>query len=114
MRLESLTLPDDIVQLKLVGRLDRAGADQISGFFSLATARRGKFIVDLSGVSFLTSMGIRLLMTCAKAQMNHGGELILAAPHPQIREIIEASGIDQFVKLTTDVESAIANLSGAV
>ena len=114
MQFDSLTLLDDIVQLKLVGRLDLEGTQTISDKFAFATtANRGKFIIDLSAVSFLTSIGIRMLMTSAKAQMNRGGKLVLAAPQPHIRQVIEASGIDQLIELTSDVETAIGKLKNA-
>jgi len=62
MTFESLTLLDGVVQLRLKGRLDLAGIQSINDNFTLATTREGKFIVDLSDVSFLTSVGIRMLL----------------------------------------------------
>lgn len=113
MQLESLTLLDDIVQLKLIGRLDLEGTQAIEDKFAAAAAvREGKYVVDLSGLDFLASIGIRLLVTAAKTQLNRGGKLILAAPQPPIRRVLEASGIDKLIELTADVESAIARLRG--
>ena len=114
MQLESLTLTDDIVQLKLIGRLDRVGTETINDRFSFAaTVRKGKIIVDLAHVSFLTSAGIRMLMMSAKAQLNRGGKLVLAAPQPLILQVIEASGIDQLIDVAADIESAIGKLKSA-
>ena len=114
MQLESLTLLDDIVQLKLIGRLDLEGTQTIGDKFSFATtARKGKYVVDLSKLDFLASIGIRMLVTSAKAQLNRGGKLVLAAPQPHTRQVLEASGIDKLIELTADVESAIASLKNA-
>src|SRR5688572_25187380 len=111
MRLESLTLLDDIVQVKLIGRLDLEGTQAISDRFSFATtARKGKYIVDLSELSFLASIGIRMFMTSAKAQLSRGGKVVLAAPQPETRKVLEASGIDILIELADDVESAIVAL----
>ena len=114
MQLESLTLLDDIVQVKLIGRLDLEGTEAIGDKFSFATtACKGKYIVDLSQLSFLASIGIRMIVTSAKAQLNRGGKLVLAAPQPQTRQVLEASGIDKLIDLAADVESAIAALKSA-
>lgn len=112
MRMETIDLPGDIVQLKLDGRLDLEGTQAINDqFWYAATARAKKIIVDLSAVTFLASIGIRLLLTSARAQAKRGGRLILAAPQPSVRTVIEAAGIDQLVALTADVNSARARLA---
>src|SRR5262245_15676787 len=114
MQLESLTLLDGIVQLRLVGRLDLEGTQAINNKFSFATTvRKGKYIIDLSEVSFLASIGIRMLVTSATAQLNRGGKFVLAAPQPETRQVLEASGIDKLIELTADVETAIASLKSA-
>ena len=113
MHIESFTLLDDIVQLRLYGRLDFEGAQAINDEFrSATTASTARIIVDLSGVTFLASVGIRLLLTSARAQANRGGKLVLAAPQPLVRKVLEAAGIDQLIGLVADVESARASLNG--
>jgi anti-sigma B factor antagonist len=113
MQFESFTLLDDIVQVRLSGRLDLEGTQAVNEPFSAATKeRRSKIIVDLSEVTFLASVGIRLLLTSARAQANLGGKLILAAPRPAVRKVIEAAGIDQLIGVVADVESARASLKG--
>jgi anti-anti-sigma factor len=111
MQVESFTLLDDIVQLRLSGRLDLEGSQAINEKFTTATtADKAKIIVDLSGVTFLASVGIRLLLTCARAQANRGGKLVLAAPTAGVLKVIEAAGIDQLIGVVADVESARASL----
>jgi anti-anti-sigma factor len=113
VQFESVDLPGDIVQLKLVGRLDMDGTQAIYNKFTFATTtRRAKMIVDLSGVTFLASIGIRLLLTSAKAQATRGGKMILAAPQPMVRHVIEIAGIDKLVTLVEDVETARASFGG--
>lgn len=113
MQFEALTLLDDIVQVRLSGRLDLEGAQSINDKFAFATtASKAKIIVDLSEVTFLASVGIRLLLTSARAQANRGGRLVLAAPQKAVRKVLEAAGIDQLIGVVADVESARASLKG--
>ncbi len=54
-------------EVALRGRLDTAGAAQIDLAFTAAVAtRRLPAIVDLSGVEFISSMGIRMLISVAR------------------------------------------------
>ena len=112
MQLESSPLPDDIVRLRLSGRLDIEGVRAIEESFALATTTRtAKIIVDLAEVSFLASIGIRMLLASARAQAKQGGTLLFAAPQPIVRKVIETAGIDQIAGLVEDIESALAILS---
>ena len=111
MEFESANLPGNIVQLSLNGRLDMQGTETINVKFTyLTTVNPGKFIVDLSQVSFLASIGIRMLLTCARAQSSRGGKMVLAAPQPAVRKVIEAAGVDQLVPVLADIETAKASL----
>src|SRR5689334_12580286 len=51
-----------------VGRLDTAGVDRVETRFGAAVVAAGKnTVVDLSQVSFLASLGIRMLITTARS-----------------------------------------------
>ncbi|TAN49981.1 MAG: anti-sigma factor antagonist [Methylococcaceae bacterium] len=107
MQFDSAALPGNITHLVLKGRLDLAGTQAIEQPFSFATTlHASNIVVDLSGVSFLASIGIRLLMTSARAQANRGGKLVLAAPQPLVRKVLETAGIDQLIPLAADLETA--------
>lgn len=112
MQLESTALPGDITRLTLTGRLDVTGTQAIEQPFSLATtSRAANIILDLSGVTFLSSIGIRLLITSARAQSNSGGKLVLAAPQPLVRKVLEIAGIDQLIPIYDDSQTAQAGFA---
>jgi anti-anti-sigma factor len=75
------------------------------------TTRAGKYVVDLSGVSFLASIGIRMLITSARGQSGRGGKVVLAAPQPLVRNVLETAGIDKLVPMVDSVEAAQATLA---
>jgi anti-sigma B factor antagonist len=113
MQFESTKLADDITLITLNGRLDIEGTQAIEQRFSFATTVRAEnIVVDLSGLTFLASIGIRLLLTSARAQAKRGGKLVLAAPTSLVRGVLETAGIDQLVPLASSVESARASFSG--
>lgn len=112
MQLESKNLPGNVTQLVLTGRLDFDGAEAIEKDFAAAAAEhRALVVVDLSGVTFLSSIGMRLFIKSARAQKSRGGKLVLAAPQPLVRKVLETTGIDKVIPLSSDVESARASIA---
>jgi anti-sigma B factor antagonist len=113
MQIDITNPAPDVVQVALSGRLDLEGTQAIGDRFTFATTtRRAGVVIDLAGVTALSSIGIRLLLTAAKAQANRGGKLVLAGPQPFVRKVLEAAGIDQVVPIVTDVDAARASLGG--
>ena len=75
MELETEKIDGGITVVKLRGRMDVRGAQEVDLKFSAVTsANKGAFIVDMSGVDFLASIGIRTLLVCAKAVKARGGD----------------------------------------
>lgn len=93
--------------IRLEGRLDLIGHDKIESQFSDACAEGPMFIVlDLSKVSFLATIGIRLLALSARSQEELGGKLVLASPQSHIRRSIETTGVSELVPIFENAEIA--------
>jgi anti-anti-sigma factor len=107
MKLTEEEIAGDIIRISLDGRLDIDGTQAIDPQFSyLTTTRPGRFAVDLSRVSFIASIGIRMLLTAARAQANRGGKLVLVGPDPMGRKVLETAGVDQLVPIAPDLDGA--------
>jgi anti-anti-sigma factor len=114
MRLTEEMLAGNITRISLDGRMDIDGTQAIDQQFSyLTTARQGRFAVDLSRVSFIASIGIRMLLTAARAQANRGGRLVLVGPDPMGRKVLETAGVDQLVPIAADLDGARGLLAAA-
>ncbi|MBN1625017.1 MAG: STAS domain-containing protein [Deltaproteobacteria bacterium] len=70
-----------------------------------------KIIVDLNGVDFMTSAGLRALMIAAKTCDKQKAEIAVAALQPIIQEIFTISRFDLVLKIFPTVKSAFENLS---
>ena len=98
----------DITNVVLRGRLDTAGAGAIDLRFNVIAGARRAVIVDLSGVDFLASLGIRLLVMGAKAIKNKGGKLAILSPDDNVFGVLKTAGIDQIMPIFFDRDAAIA------
>jgi anti-anti-sigma factor len=67
-----------IRMIRLTGKLDIVGVRQIEAEFAEYCSGDGvRVIVDLAGVDFLTSIGIRMLLLTSKSMASRGGKMVL-------------------------------------
>lgn len=87
--------------IKLTGRLDIPGTGEIEGkFTALAATGKLSIVVDLTGVSFLASIGIRTLISNAKAQQLRGGKMVLfVGENAAVANTLELTGIDTLIPM---------------
>jgi len=101
-----------VFKIRLAGRFDIAGAERVDLKLTAMTASpRRAIVIDLSGVNFLASIGIRSLLTIAKAVQGRGGHLVLLDPNPLITRVLEIAGIDLLVPIVRDLPTAVAQVS---
>jgi anti-anti-sigma factor len=99
---------DDLRRITVSGRLDMEGTDSVSArLMELAQEPKKGVVVDLSGVRFLASIGIRALVASAKAVQQRGGKMVLvAASGSSVHMSLMATGIDELIPVFTDVAAA--------
>lgn len=97
--------------IKLIGKLDIVGVNQIDVEFSgYCSGEKPLVIVDLSSVDFMASIGSRMLTMNAKSIATRGGKLALLNPSPEVKEILEITGIPAVIPMYEQIESAQAVL----
>ena len=110
MEMTTTDLQDDAVKIALRGRLDTTGVDAIETKFS-AAAKRKNALIDLSGVSFLASMGIRMLFSSARVLKTDGFKMILLAPQELVAEVLDNAGVTQIIPIAPSEADALALLA---
>ncbi|MEO0650954.1 MAG: STAS domain-containing protein [Planctomycetota bacterium] len=110
MQLEVVEEPNSITRVVLDGRLDSPGVDAIETRFNAALTHGGHGLVDMSGVSFLSSMGVRMLISAAKAVGRRGHKLVLVAPQELVAEALQHSSIDELIPVAPDLDAGRALL----
>lgn len=102
---------ENLRRIVISGRLDMPGTDSVaSQLVELVAAPKKGVVVDLSAVSFLASIGIRALLTSAKAVQRRGGKMVLlVSGGSTVNMSLEATGVDQLIpvfKNAADAEKA--------
>lgn len=108
MDMEEFNAQEAVTGVRLQGRLDAAGADLIGLRFTAAIASKARSaVVDLSQVSFVASMGIRLLVATAKALRLKGHHMVLFGAVPQVQETFEQAALDQILDIVATEAQAL-------
>jgi anti-sigma B factor antagonist len=101
-------LADGVTNVALRGRLDTVGAGVIDLKFNAVAGSKRAIVVDLAGVNFLASLGIRVLVLGAKAVKNKGGKFVLLSPDENTYSVLKTAGIDEIIPIMFDRAAAIA------
>jgi len=56
-------------------------------------------VVDLIGVEFMSSAGLRTLLGAVKESRSHGGDLRIASTNPGIDKVLKMSGFHNIAKV---------------
>ena len=98
---------DTFTHVALSGRLDMSGVKQVQADFDAHTGARGKpAIIDLAGVSFLGSLGMRMLLGAAKALRGTNAKVAVVNPQEFVADALKVAGLDQALPIAGDADEA--------
>jgi anti-sigma B factor antagonist len=99
---------DHFRRIMISGRMDIPGTAEIEMKFTALTATAAhQIVVDLTRVEFLASIGIRALISNAKALQRRGGRLVLfVGDNAAVSKTLEAAGIDDLLPMFRDAAEA--------
>jgi anti-sigma B factor antagonist len=96
---------DQHIRLALVGEFDTQGQTQVSAeMTALSTSFHRDTIVDMSGVTYISSMGIGMLLSINNALKRQGKRLFLLAPQPHVANVLQVTRLDSFLLVVTSEE----------
>lgn len=114
MNIETEALGPEQVLIVLAGRLDIEGTAQIeTAAFSAVSSHARATLVDLSATPFVASIGIRLLLSNAKALSRRGGRMILFGAIPAVEKVLLTTGVGELATLVATRAEADATLASA-
>ncbi len=107
--MELIDLGNNVTKVVFKGRLDTPGVDSIETRFTAALVPDGKSaIVDMSGVEFVASMGLRMFIGVGRSLMRKGAKLALYAPHPRVNAIFDGVSLGSIMPVCADEPAAVA------
>src|SRR5262245_32998196 len=105
MTITEIRVDNEITHIGLVGKLDIVGLHSLDlKFHGYTAARRKPTLVDLSQLEFIASLGMGMLVACAKSLQRHGTKMVLLSPTAFVEEALRAVGIDQVIPIAHSLE----------
>jgi len=109
--MEIADLDNGLTKITLSGRLD-AGVDRIEARFVAAVVPANKSaVVDISGVDFVASMGIRLFITVARSLAMRHAKLAIYGAQSMVNEVFDHVSLSEMVPVVASESEAIAAVS---
>jgi len=91
------------------GRVDGMNAAEFADSLSSAVSAEDlHLLVDLSELSYISSAGLRVILSQAKAMHGKEGKLELCAAAENVLEVLKISGFDQILSIHDTQEAALA------
>jgi anti-anti-sigma factor len=100
---------EGVALASLEGRLDTATASAVEARL-VALAEASRVVLDLTGVRFISSAGLRVLLRAAKAAKAAGRGIAVCALQPGVREVFEISGFDRIIPAYATRDEALSAL----
>lgn len=110
--MEIADLDNGLTKITLSGRLDAPGVDRIEARFVAAVVPANKSaVVDISGVDFVASMGIRLFITVARSLAMRHAKLAIYGAQSMVNEVFDHVSLSEMVPVVASESEAIAAVS---
>ncbi|MEN6391535.1 MAG: STAS domain-containing protein [Syntrophomonas sp.] len=104
----SISIQDGIPRISLEGRFDGLGSQLFEQEVESCIDDENQWLVDFSGVVYLSSAGIRSLMKCGKKLAKTKGRLILVGLNRDVKSVLETTGVLQLFSQADGIEQALA------
>ncbi|OEV33725.1 hypothetical protein HS99_0038210 [Kitasatospora aureofaciens] len=114
MRATTTVVDGQAVIVRLDGEVDLEDRQPLQQALArVMQTRPPQLIVDLTGLAFCHSVCLNALLTARRRAKAAGVEMVLAAPPPQTRRVLEITGTDQVFTICSSVRTALADTYAA-
>ncbi len=108
----SVQQSDQISIVSIAGSIDALTADQFAGCIDERISSGEKhLLLDLSEVEFMSSAGLRVILSALKETRRQGGDLYLAGAQGGVDRVLKMSGFSKILKTYDSVDNAIAQFN---
>jgi anti-anti-sigma factor len=108
LKIELYEIQEKIV-LELFGRIDAMSISVLDKKIeSLVADGHKKLILDFSNIDYLSSAGLRLLLSLTKKLKKDEGFLVVFGMNPDVMEIINIAGFEKVINICQSQQQAIS------
>ena len=94
---------DECTVVQVTGELDIATAPALRDHLFALIRDGHPIVLELTGVEFMDSSGLEVLLRCHRGAELSGSELVLRRPSHRVVRLLELSGLRSHFKIETDL-----------
>lgn len=91
------TMEGSKLTIAVSGRVDTVTAPELEAGLKFGDATQ--VVLDLENVPYMSSAGLRLLLTAHKTMLGKGGEFLIANVQPAVKEVLDLTGFSDLLNL---------------
>jgi anti-sigma B factor antagonist len=92
------------------GRIDSSNATELDSALAEVTDNdRYNIVLDLSGIEYMSSAGLRAIVGSYRECRTHGGDVRIANPSDRAREVFDLAGLTAIFTIYDDSTSAVGS-----
>lgn len=100
----------DVIVVRLEGRLDAASSPQLEKQInSIIESGHFKLILNFAGVDYLSSSGMRLILSASKKLKSLEGKLLACNLTEEVMEVIKMTGFHQVIEIYPSEEECFVH-----
>jgi anti-anti-sigma factor len=97
--------------IRVTGRVDASVAPQFEeALRQQVESGHAHLILEMDGTDYISSAGVRAMISAQKALKSRGGSVILAQPSERVKEVLGIAGLDSLFQVHPDTEAAIGSV----
>lgn len=101
---------EQVTLVEVSGRVDSMNANQFGDALNTQIdAGKVRLVLDLSSVEYMSSAGLREIVTTLKKAKKAQGDLRLAQPSQRVREVLEMAGLDTIFRIYSTQSEAVGS-----
>lgn len=101
-------MDDNICRLSLDGKLDAYHSIELEKCINkVILGGCSNLLLNFQGVDYISSSGLRVVLSSLKQLKKSGGNIILSNLHPYVMEVFEISGFKQIFEIYESEEEAL-------
>lgn len=98
----------DVMVVDLTGRLDTQTSGSAADELNRVTEQgKNKLLLNLNGLEFISSAGLRVLLRTSKQVQGADGKLMVCQANGVVKEVMELSGFESFLQMHETEEDAL-------
>ncbi len=97
----------DVTIVRPIGRLDAITSPEFGKVMTeLAGVEAPRLVIDFTQAPFVSSAGLRVIVTAAKKTMGRG-KLVLCGIAPLVKQVFDLAGLDRIMPIVASCDDAV-------